>query len=317
MSDFGKFTVEFTPGDWSFVWTVSQYNYTAASSAGSTTLSCSFSTGDSATDMLGFLDTLAGRMSTAIDAAVVDPQSTFADADLWPTDFVFNWVDGPVGSEASTTQTFQHSTAAIGIGGWVNTILSDSAWAVHLQRIDWSSCSDGILTALGFDESETVQSNHTIIPTYVPRYCWFPGLETYGSSSGGGVTSDTGWRPVDAHSRVVSGGGNMRTTGPARLQYTRVLRFEALKRAEVLEARHRGPLAFFDQWATKTYRWYPDRDIGTTTTAGTRGDPGPPSYHVDSDVSYWKCKLASAPRITQAGHHDWFAVTITLNGEPA
>jgi hypothetical protein len=292
MSIYGKFLVEFTPGDWSLVWTVNEVRDVPPGST-TTVLSCSFSTGDATQDILGFVSTLNTRISTAMHAEYSTAAwnfTLFNRADVFPANLAFN--------------AYTYSSGEV----------TDN---LYFDRVNFTTSSDGILNALGFDQTETTVSNAYIIANDPTRYCWFPGVKTYGGTGGAGITSDTGWVPVDAHSRIVSGAGNMRITGPSRLQYTRRLRFEAMKRSEVLESRHTGPIAFFDQWATKHFRWYPDRDVGVVGTPGTQGDPGPSSYHTDDDCSYWRCALASEPRITQSGDPDWFTVTIELNGEPA
>lgn len=318
MSIFGKFLAEFSPGDWSFVWTMHEERVVGAPASTSTTLSCSFSTGDSAGDMLSFLSTLKSRMSTALRvqySTAAYPEFLAADSDLYPTTLVYTTEYYDAGAQ-TTSISVTNNAVALAAGGW-NQASPTAIYNLTLDRVNFTTTDSTLLSVLGFDGTETVQSGYAIVSNSAPRYCWFPGRETYGTASGGGVTSDSGWVPVDAHSRIVSGAGNMRIVGPSRLQYKRTLRFEALKRSEVVDSRHTGPIAFFDIWATSAFHWYPDRDAGTTTTAGTRGDPGPSSYHTDSDCDYWRCMLAEEPRIAQASDPDWFTVTIELNGEPA
>lgn len=318
MSIYGKFLPEFTPGDWSFVWEMDVINAITSSTVSTASLSCSFTSGDASGTLLSFLSTFNARVYTAVRGLVQSIGLGYAGyntSNVHPGSVSFYRTYYQSTALMSSTETIEYSTFAVGMYGRSVTV-GGTTYNAEFSRVDFTSSDDGILALFGFDESETVGSNYLVASNGYPRQYWLPGVGTYTGTGGAGITSDTGWVPVDAHSRVVSGAGNMRITGPSRLQYTRRIRFEAMKRSEVLDSRHSGPIAFFDQWATKTFRWYPDRDVGTVTTAGTQGDPGPPSYHTDDDCDYWLCKLASEPRITQGSDPDWFTVTLDLNGEP-
>lgn len=322
MSIYGKFFVEFDHPDWTFAVDLGANKYSTDTQAYALSTSFTVTSGTNVT-ILDVLSRIKAGMSTALDA--VPNSYETAGASVGPGGLTMTWLEGPSTNETTTTRTFANSTVTLGAAGYYDYLGLSSASLdgyFFFEEIVWSTCSDDLLDVLGFDQTETPVGtpasggSKVIHANNLPRYCWFPGVATYGGTGGVGITSDTGWVPVDAHSRVVSGAGNMRITGPSRLQYTRRIRFEAMKRSEVLDSRHNGPIAFFDQWATKTFRWYPDRDVGTVTTAGTQGDPGPSSYHTDDDCDYWLCKLASEPRITQGSDPDWFTVTLDLNGEP-
>jgi len=314
MSIFGKFFAEFTPGDWEF--SFKSFNAIASTTVQHTT---SFSSGDGPTDILGFLNTFKSRLNDELSTSYGNGGSTVIGvaSDVFPSDFGFAYsylVGGSTVTES--TLSVEHSTLALGFRGvsdWPGPAIANFTF----DSVTFSSCTEALLTVLGFDETETVTSDTYILATNRPRYVWFPGVGSYGTASGVGVTSDTGWLPVDAQSRIVSGAGNVRVTGPSRMQYTRRLRFEAMKRAEAVEARHTGPIALMDSWATMALRWYPDRDVGVVGAVGTQGDPGPPSYHVDADCDYWAVRVTRQPRIQQAKDPDWFTITIELNGEPA
>lgn len=182
----------------------------------------------------------------------------------------------------------------------------------------FATCADDLLTVAGFDETETFSAAY-ITANDQMSYAWFPGQISFGTSSGAGLSADSGWLVTDEALAVVAGSGTARIIAPARRRYTRTLRFGPIKREEALLARNTGPAALMDRWATGVLRWYPDRDHngGVSFTAGTQLDPGPSYYEIDSDGDYYAVTLTDAPTITPISNHpDWFDVTLKFNAEP-
>ena len=185
-----------------------------------------------------------------------------------------------------------------------------------LISVTWGSCSSRLMGDLGYALTESV-SGGAVAATNAHKYGWYPGVVSYGTARGEGVAEDTGWYPVDSVGRQVAGSGAARLIGPSRMAYTRRLGFGTLHRDEVLKERDRGVICFADRWATKEFRWYPDRDDGTVSSYGTQGDPA--DYDTDSTCDFWVATLTEQPRVDPgaATHPDYFHVSLVLNGEPA
>ncbi len=185
-----------------------------------------------------------------------------------------------------------------------------------LASVTWASCSDDLLLALGFAETESVASA-TVTASLVHRFGWYPGLLSVPSTGGVGLESDTESRAGGKVARTISGSGKGRSVGPARRTYSRTVRFGAINRTERRD-KHRGPLALEDSAAHLVVWWYFDRTDGVPGTYGTQVDPGYPNYNADSDGNYIKIFLDGELLFTDAtATPRWATVGMTFNVEPS
>jgi hypothetical protein len=185
------------------------------------------------------------------------------------------------------------------------TLDDDSAWTVT-----WATTDDALSTLLGFDESESVDGSHVLTASSDHRSGWYPGLVTYGSGDGEGFLSDTRWQPVDMIGRSLAGSGEQSSVKPGRIPYERTIVIDMIGTTEGDDP-YRGPKAFLDQYATKIWSWYEDRDTGTAAAEGTQGDPD-----VDTTADYWRVDCKSCDIAISQKHFSYYTVTLTFNGRP-
>lgn len=191
----------------------------------------------------------------------------------------------------------------------------------NAASITWASCTDALTSALGFDETETIQSPGSYIwASSQPEYAWFPGVISRGAALGEGLQDDSGWQPTDLISRKEAGSGVVRKIGPARQRYERRLRFGSVKRTELFN-KTKGVVCLSDRWVYDTLRWYPDRDdisiVTGTLSEGTQMDPGYNNYETDDDHEYWIVSLANNPVFNRTpSHPDWFSVDLVFTADP-
>lgn len=186
-----------------------------------------------------------------------------------------------------------------------NTVVTDTeAWT-----ITWASTDDALSTILGFAESESVASM-VLTSLSDHRSGWYPGLVTYGAGNGEGFMSDTRWQPVDMIGRSLAGSGEQSSVKPGRIPYERTVIFDMIGVAEGDDP-YRGPKAFIDQYATKIWSWYEDRDDGYPGAVGTQGDPD-----VDTSADFWRVDVKSCKIEKSQKNFNYYTVTLELNGRP-
>ncbi len=183
-----------------------------------------------------------------------------------------------------------------------------------LASVTWGSCSDDLLLALGYAESESIVSD-TVTASLVHRFAWYPGVLS--NVGGVGLESDTDNRAGGDIARTVSGSGKGRSVGPARRNYTRALRFGAINRTEKRD-KHRGPMAMEDMWLHQVLWWYFDRTDGVVGTYGTQVDPGYPNYDEDADGNYLKVYLdGDVLFVESTATPRWETLAFTFSIEPS
>jgi len=189
----------------------------------------------------------------------------------------------------------------------------------YLTAVHWISCADSLLTTLGYTEEEEVVSPNntqsTVTASLHHRYGWYPGVASHGAARGEGLAGDSAWQVADEVGRAFSGSGRIRAIAPSRRRYTRTLRWAAIRRSEY-EDQYKGPALFEEHAATRSFRWYPDRDIGTVDDQGTQLDPA--VSRSDTTAYYWLVSLTEAPAVEWSSQYpDLCSVQLILNGEPA
>jgi len=219
--------------------------------------------------------------------------------------------------DAMTTESGGNYYSSLSAAG-ITTIDGDD-----FTDIDWSNTSDDLEDCLGYDGTETVGT--ALVGTNPHLYGWYPGMISRGSTLGEGLSYDDEWQPEDMIARAYAGTGAARLISPARMKYTRHLRYGTIHRDEIWH-RTRGVKCMMDRWATGSLYWYMDRDDGIRTAGvpawvtgyfGGQCDPGYEWYNNDDSGEYYIVTLNEMPRLTvNASHPDWWSVDLSLNAEP-
>ena len=182
-----------------------------------------------------------------------------------------------------------------------------------LQSITYATCSDALMTAMGFVETEMI-SDDAVTAAGQHTHCWYPGTITHNYSlyRGAGLAGGALWLPQDVAVRTKSGSGNARIVTPGMLPRTRALRFDLI---DLDEARHptRGVAALMETHLASKFYWYLDRTVGNVGSYGTAIDPWD---DVDDDGDYYVVTLDGQPKLpVRAEHPRKFQVELVLNAE--
>jgi len=212
--------------------------------------------------------------------------------------------------ELATQMTAQGNgtyTGAVSSVGQV-TISGDETWT-------WTEATtDNDLEAiLGIINGDSVSSD-ILTPGNRHKYGWYPGVISYGTSSGTGVANDSRWTQDWSLAASVSGSGEPRIVVPSRPGYRRTLDFDLIKQTELQDV-NRGIHALMVNGFGKVLRWYEDRDDGTVASPGTQADP---HTAVWAATKYWEVMLAEPVKWQTAGSSaDHYRTSLQLYGLPS
>jgi len=185
------------------------------------------------------------------------------------------------------------------------------------MAINWALVDDDLSACLGFAEDEAYTGGpetFTITATNAHTFGWYPGVISYGTSSGTGVANDSRWTQDWSIAASVSGGGEPRIVVPSRPVYRRTLDFDIIKQTELQDV-NRGIHALMVDGLGKVLRWYEDRDDGTVNGPGTQVDP---HIEVWAATKYWEVMLVEAVKWQSAGGSaDYYRISLQIYGLPS
>lgn len=188
------------------------------------------------------------------------------------------------------------------------SITGDDAWATN-----WAGTTNLLEDALGYDGTESVVGgpggDEVLTANGQHLYGYYPGLISWGYSVHQGVGMPRPWRWAAAWERCSVRTTAMDGTGcsvvPDSVPAQTTLEFGRVKTEEVNDD-ERGIEAWATACAGASFRWYPDRTLGTPTVPGAQnGD-------------YYLCTFTEKgdplPRPVSA---ELWTFTVGLNKEPA
>jgi len=198
-------------------------------------------------------------------------------------------------------------TMAVSSVGQV-TITGDAAWTWVEGTTD-----DTLEVLLGLDSADAVAAD-VLTPTDYHTHGWYPGVTSFGASSGAAHTSESDWTPAWPRAQSISGSGKMRRIAPSRPPWARAIGWDLLTDDEVLDP-DRGVHALAIGAFATALRFYPDRDTGTVATPGTQGDPQDDPR--DSETDFWKVYIDPDVEWQLHGQSGSYrSVSLGLHGEP-
>jgi hypothetical protein len=182
------------------------------------------------------------------------------------------------------------------------TVTGPAGWTWVTATTD-----DDFSALLGLDESTDVVVSNVLTASNQHLRGWYPGTITRGRAvaKGIGIVSDGRWKPVHEGSRLFTMSGEQSACFPATGLKRRALTIRPLSHEECTDE-DRGVTAFIDQCIASTFRWYPDRALGTVADPGTQ------------DTDFWKCTFVGDPPDWREGgrNPDFFSVDMVLNRCP-
>jgi len=176
---------------------------------------------------------------------------------------------------------------------------------------DWTNTSAWLIAALGSDETETV-SGVTLTMAAASPTGWYPGVTSFGASSGASETGDSDWTADWPKADGIAGTGKLHRVGPPRAAWRRQLSWDLLKGTEVLDP-DRGVHALQSAFIDKI-RYYPDRSVGVVGTVGTQGDPQDDPR--DSETDYWAVSIMIPEWQLNANGASYRSLDLELHGDP-
>lgn len=231
---------------------------------------------------------------TSLTAAVTIPAGTYDIFEL--CDELKTQLDADPSAHTWTVEVSSIGTVSI-------TSDAGVAWT-----ITWATTDDDLEDALGLDGTEVEDASHVIYGNLQHQYGYYPGTISYGRNvhEGVGTTNTRFWEHNWPMVRARSGNKEMRTVGPAVPSEMSQLQY-GLTKIEEYNDEDIGIKGFQTACVTSTFKFYPDRSVGTVA-----GLP-----HTQ-DTDYYLCTidLSGDIRVRQQGGPGFIMWSIILNREP-